>query len=122
MESESSSSTASTTQNIDKRVVGGDASVNVSGDGTHVTTIDAGAVGQSFGFARAALKDAIDFAIGSASRQQAVLVDAIEGVRESNEQLADAYETAKAGEQKVLVGVAVAIVAVVAVTALRKAH
>lgn len=117
--SKSQSNPATTTTNIDSRVVGGDNSTNISAHGSTIQLTDAGAVGGAFGFAREAVKDAFDFATGNQTRATAVLTSAIEGVSKNTEQLKDAYETAKAGEQKVLVGVAVAIVAVVGVAALR---
>jgi len=114
-----SSSSASTT-NIDQRVVGGDGSTNISlQSGNTVTLTDGGSVQASFGFARDALKGAFDFATGSATKSQQVLASALEGVAKSSENVADAYKTSKAGEQKVLVAVGVLIAGVVGIAALR---
>ncbi len=120
--SDSKSDTSTSTTNIDARVAGGDGSINVSnpqGGSLTLTLTDAGSIGASFGFARDALKNALDFAGAAGVRESNIVGEALEKFQKSEAQLADAYATAKAGEQKVLVGVAIAIVATVAVAALR---
>lgn len=121
--SQSDSSQSSVTTQSDMRIVGGDGSINLSSQnssvGVTVTTTDAGTVNQAFGFARDALKQAIDFSVGSATRNTQVLEHALEGVKDSEAQVADAYTTAKAGEQKILVAGALVIVGLVAVAALK---
>lgn len=111
--SDSTSQTQANTTNIDKRIAGGANSTIVSADNSSVTVTDAGAVHASFGFANDVFSKALD-AITSTS---AASIDAAQA---SEKQVADAYTTAKAGEQKVLVGVGVAIVGVVAIAALRR--
>ncbi len=111
-ESSSSSSSNQTTTNVDKRLVGGEGSIGISGDNSSVTLVDAGAVSASFGFAREALKNAIQVAASSATETADTATAALDKVK-------DAYSEAKAGEQKVLVGVGVIVVGVIAVAALR---
>jgi len=103
------------TENADMRVVGGDASTNISAqDSTvRVNVTDAGSVRAAFGFANDIAKDAFNFAI---SNQH----DVADIVEKSEAAVSDAYSTAKAGEQKVLVGAALAIVGVVAFAAVNK--
>lgn len=110
--SDSTSQTQANTTNIDKRISGGADSTIVSADNSNVTVTDAGAVHASFGFASDVFSKALD-SITSTSQQS------IDAAQKSEQTVADAYTTAKAGEQKVLVGVGIAIVGVVAVAALR---
>lgn len=102
---ESSSATSSqantSTANYDLRVAGGNNSTNVSASNSTVWVTDNGAVNNAFGFAR----DAFNGAVG--------------GFAKSAEMVKDAYSEAKAGEQKVLVGMGLIITGVVAVAALR---
>lgn len=101
--SSSSSSADTTTQNYDLRVVGGNNSTNVSANNSQVTLVDAGAVQQAFGFSR----DAFNAAVG--------------GLASSVGAIQDAYSTAKAGEQKVLVAGGLIIMGIVAVAAVKGA-
>lgn len=102
--SSSSSSTANTTtQNYDLRVAGGNNSTNVSASNSTVTLTDRGAVASAFGFSR----DAFNSAVG--------------GFAKSVEQIQEAYSTAKAGEQKVLVAGGLIIMGIVAVAAVKGA-
>lgn len=111
--SSSSASTQATT-NTDARVVGGDNSANVSAAHSNVTinTTDAGAVHDAFGFAAHVSDGAFDMA--SASQVQTT-----QATQSAMAQVADAYSTAKAGEQKIFAGAALAVVGVVAAIALR---
>lgn len=109
----SSSDASTTTNNTDMRVVGGNNSTNTSahvGNGSAVTvnTVDAGAVAASFGFAKDVSAQAFNFA--SASQ-----IDTSKTVASAMGQVAEAYSTAKAGEQKIFAGAALAVVGVVAV-------
>lgn len=110
----SSSASTQTTTNTDARVVGGANSANVSASGSTVTinTTDAGAVHDAFGFAAHVSDNAINLA--SASQIQTT-----QAVQQSMAQVADAYSTAKAGEQKIFAGAALAVVGVVAAIALK---
>lgn len=110
--SEGKTQANTSTYNIDKRIASGADSVNVSADNSTVTVTDRGAVNAAFGFASDAFKQAVG-AIGDQASQ------AVSAVQASEQTVADAYVTAKAGEQKVLVGVGIAIVGVVAIAALR---
>lgn len=113
--SSSSASTATTTNQTDMRVVGGNDSVNVSAQSSTVnlTTTDRGAVAGAFGFARDVSAQAFNFA--SASQ-----IDTSKTVTDAMGKVADAYSTAKAGEQKIFAGAALAIVGVVAAISFRR--
>ena len=50
-DSSSASTSASTTQNFDKRVVTGANSVGISGDGNAVQVLDGGAIAKAFDYA-----------------------------------------------------------------------
>ena len=111
--SASSTQANTTTTNIDKRVAAGDNSTIVSADNSTVTLTDQGAVHDAFGFAQAAFDKTVQ-AIGDNTHET------LSAVQQSESTLADAYATAKAGEQKVLVAAGLLIVGVVAVAALRR--
>ena len=113
--SSSSSSTATTTQNSDMRVVGGNDSVNLSAQDSTVSlvTTDRGAVNAAFGFADFVSAQAFDFA-------HAAQIDTSKTVTGAMEKVADAYSTAKAGEQKIFAGAALAVVGVVAAIAMKR--
>ncbi len=117
--SKSSSQANQSSTTVDKRIAGGDGSINLSGDGSTITVTDAGAVNAAFGFARDTARDAFDFATGSATRSNQIVGEALEGVAKAVDEVGDAYSEAKAGEQKVLVGMGLVVVGVVAVAALR---
>lgn len=107
--STSSSNQSTTTNNIDRRIAAGPGAI-VSGDSSPITvsTGDYGAIHEAFGFASNVQAGALESAHAS-----------LDAVTASEKQVADAYGTAKAGEQKVLVGVAIALVALVAVASLK---
>lgn len=124
------SSQHTTTTQVDARIATGADSVALSApmaqltnSNINLTITDNQAVQQSFGFARDALAGAVNFATQTQAKDSSFLQDALAEnervVSGALNQVADAYTTAKAGEQKVLVGVGVAIVAVVAVVALK---
>lgn len=125
--SSSSSSSTTTTQNFDKRIATAPSSVAVSGDNSTasltVYSTDAGSVHDSFGFASGALKDAVDFVQNTLNKANdqvsAAIGQTLDVVTKSEAHVADAYATAKAGEQKILVGVGLVIAGIVAVAALR---
>lgn len=121
--SSSSSSTASTTKNLDMRVVGAEGSSNAStyieASGSTVTLTDSGAVNgafmfatgverDAFGFAAEVAQDAFDMSSASQINANQTILDAVEGVK-------DAYSDAKQGEQNILAAVGLAVVAMVAV-------
>lgn len=109
---DSSSTSTQATSNTDARVVGGDGSVNISSTGS-ITMTDAAAVHEAFGFAESVAADAFDMA--SASQ-----IETGKTVKDALGQVSSAYSTAKAGEQKIFAGAALAIVGVVAVIAFKK--
>lgn len=108
----SSSKTNQTTNNTDMRVVGGDLSTNVSAQNSTVSVIDAGAIHEAFGFGQSVMDGAFNFASASQVNTSQTVGDALGKVEE-------AYSTAKAGEQKIFAGAALAVVGVVAFVALR---
>ncbi|MFZ4878440.1 hypothetical protein ACL9RI_25420 [Janthinobacterium sp. Mn2066] len=129
--SDSDSSQTQINESQDNRITGGTGSVNLVtsrssvGGNVNISTTDFGSVGRSFDFAEAIAKGAANTAAASAAQVQAVATDAMKSVQaaygDSNETLADAYKTSKAGEQKVMVAVGMAIVGVVALKALGRA-
>lgn len=110
--SSSQANTTNTTQNTDMRVVGGNNSTNVSAQNSTVNVTDAGAVASAFGFANTVTQNAFDFAHASQ-------IDTSKTVADALGQVQAAYSTAKAGEQKIFAGAALAIVGVVAAIAMR---
>lgn len=113
-DSSSNSSSNTTTQQTDARVVGGDKSTNISTSNSTVNVIDAGAVQSAFGFAEGVSAQAFDFAHASQ-------IDTSKTVKEAMQEVADAYSEAKAGEQKIFAGAALAVVGVVAFIGLKRA-
>ncbi|WP_454774889.1 hypothetical protein [Janthinobacterium tructae] len=130
-DSKSDSSQTQTQESQDNRITGGTGSVNLStsrssvGGDINISTTDFGSVDRSFTFAEQIAKGAANAAAASAASVQAMATDAMSSVKaaygDSSDTLADAYKTAKAGEQKVMVAVGMAIVGVVAIKALGKA-
>lgn len=108
----SSSQSQQTTSNADLRVVGGNNSTNVSAQNSTITVTDANAVHDAFGFASTVTQSAFDYA-------HATQVDTSKTVSDAMAQVSDAYSTAKAGEQKIFAGAALAVVGVVAFVALK---
>lgn len=110
----SAASTATTTTNTDSRVVGGNNSINLSSSGstTTINNTDSGSVAAAFGFAKDVSANAFNYA-------QASQIDTSKTVSDAMGQVAAAYSTSKAGEQKVFAGAALAIVGVVAFIGLK---
>lgn len=128
-DSDSDSSQTQIQESQDNRISGGNGSTNLVasrsnvGGNVNISTTDFGAVDRSFKFAEQMGVGAANTAAASANSVTAIAKSAMDSVKEaygnSNESLASAYEGAKAGEQRVLVGVGIAIVAVVALKALK---
>lgn len=112
-DSSSSAASSQATTNQDMRVVGGDGSSNVSATNSTITMTDNGAVHAAFGFAEHAMNDAIESSTASA-------ISTANTAKEAMDRVADAYSTAKAGEQKIFAGAALAIVGTVAVIAFKR--
>lgn len=129
--SSSDSSQTQINETQDNRITGGTGSVNLStsrssvGGDVNISTTDFGSVDRSFSFAEQIAKGAANAAAASAASVQAMATDAMSSVKaaygDSSDALADAYKTAKAGEQKVMVAVGMVIVGLVAIKALGKA-
>lgn len=111
--SSSASTQATTTTNTDARVVGGDSSTNISAAGSTINMTDSGAVHAAFGFAEHVSKDAFDMV-------SAAQINTANTAKNAMEKVTDAYSTAKAGEQKIFAGAALAVVGVVAAIALKR--
>lgn len=119
----------SSSENQDNRISGGNGSINLSTNrsdisGVTITTIDAGAVGGAFDFARDVATGAANTAAASSSANLAVTKSAMQAVQDayagSTEKIASAYTEGKAGEQKIMVAAGLLIVGVVAMKALGK--
>jgi hypothetical protein len=111
--SDNSQTTNTTTETQDNSIIGGNGSANVvvsRSNNVNLTMTDAGTVEKSFKFAQEAQAGAL-----------AAANHALQTVHEAEQsamgQLADAYKTAKAGEQKILVFAVVGFVAIVAAKA-----
>lgn len=115
--SSSDNSQTTATESNDNSVVGGNGSTNVSisknSGEINLALTDHGAVDKSFELAKQVTRDAINSAANSLQTVQDVERDAMARV-------SDAFATAKAGEQKILVGAVVGLVAIVAVKVLGK--
>lgn len=112
-DSSSSSASSQATTNQDMRVVGGDSSSNVSATNSTVNVTDQGAIHAAFGFAEHAMNEAIESSTASA-------ISTANTAKEAMTKISDAYSTAKAGEQKIFAGAALAIVGTVAVIAFKR--
>lgn len=116
---DSSSSTSNATQNIDQKVQTAAGSTGVSASGSSIVTmVDMGAVGKAFDFAAGIASGAANEAAASGAQVSNIAASALQSVqaayKDSSGTLATAYETAKAGEQKIMVVAALAVVAIVA--------
>jgi hypothetical protein len=107
----SSSSSSQTTNNTDARVVGGNGSTNLSLVGNTgpvaISTTDQGAVAGAMDLARTSLVTSQTVATAAMGTSEKTFKGALDSVT-------DAYETAKAGDQKI---VAIAGMAVVGLAA-----
>jgi hypothetical protein len=112
-DSSSSSSQASSTTTKDMRVAGGNSSTNISADNSSITVSDAGAIHDAFGFAAQVSQNAF---AGVAASDAATA----DQVKQALASVQAAWSDAKQGEQKILVGLGVVVVAIVGVAALKK--
>lgn len=125
--SKSSSSTTNTAENYDMKnqVESGGVGVSAAnGSSVNVTTTDFRTVERAFDFAAMLAKGAANESVASGQRNNAVVTTALQSVQNayagSTDKIANAFETAKAGEQKIMVAAALALVAIVAFNAVRK--
>jgi uncharacterized beta-barrel protein YwiB (DUF1934 family) len=121
----SSSSTSNETQNIDQKIQTAAGSTGVSASGNSVVTmLDGGAVGKAFDFAANIAQGAAQEATASSASIQSMATSAMQSVqsayKDTTGTVAAAYETAKAGEQKIMVAVAMSILAIVAIKVMGK--
>jgi hypothetical protein len=124
--SSSSSATTSTTENRDMRVVGGDASQNISANDSEVTVIatDHGAVAGGLQLGTLAVNKTTSTAqtmfsdaLRSATETQKITVGAISA---ANERLALAYQSGQAGDQTSLKYAGFVVVGLAAVMLFRR--
>jgi hypothetical protein len=129
--SSSDSSQSQLQESQDNRITAGEGAValvasrsSVGGD-VNLTSTDFGTVNKAFDFANAIAKGAASEAAASSAKVAEMATSAMQSVKQayagSNETIADAYETSKAGEQKVMVAVGLAVVGMVAFRAMGRA-
>lgn len=99
--SSSEASTSSTTENRDMRVVGGDASTNIStNDSTvNVMTTDHGAVQAGMTLGTQAIQAATSSTNNALTSSTNIFEGALGAVSKANERLALAYQSGQAGDQ-----------------------
>jgi len=124
-ESQSDSSQTQLQESQDNRITGGAGSVNLNtsrssvGGSINVSTTDFGTVEKSFDFATAIAQGAANAAAASSGQVSAIAKDAFTAVKNAygdySDKIDTAYETSKAGEQKIMVAAALAVVALVAI-------
>lgn len=122
---DSSSSTSNATQNIDQKIQTAAGSTGVSASGNSVVTmLDGGAVGKSFDFAERIASGAAKEAAASGAQVSSIAANAMQSVqaayKDTTGAVSAAYETAKAGEQKIMVVAALGVLAVVAIKVMGK--
>ncbi len=105
--------TTSSTENKDMRIAGGNYSTLVSADNSNVTVTDAGVINAAFGFAKGALD-------GVLKSENQIHEAANDQVTKALASVETAWADAKAGEQKVLVGMGLIVVGIVAVQSFKK--
>lgn len=121
--SKSSSSTSQTSNNYDQKNQVAEGGVGISGvsGGSQVSvmTTDYGTVSKAFDFAAMLASGAASESAASQAAVQQTATSAMQSVQSAykgvNENLAAAYEGAKAGEQKIMVAGALALLALVAI-------
>ena len=125
--SKSNSSTTNTAENYDMKnqVESGGVGVSAANNSNvNVTTTDFRSVEKAFDFAAMLARGAADESAASGQRNTAVVNSALQSVKNayagSTDAIKDAFETAKTGEQKIMVAAALALVAIVAFNAVRK--
>lgn len=137
----SSSNTASTTNNIDQRLLLEDGGLGVSASGgsnVTVNALDAGAIKESFGLADAALNDvvtlaessisgahyttrqALSGALSSVEGSRQAFADALGEVAQARKDVATAYEDSKIGNRVAVLAGAAVVVVIVALAVLKK--
>jgi len=128
--SQSDSSQTQLQESQDNRVTAGAGAAtlvmsraNVGGD-VNVTSTDYGSVSKAFDFAKDLAHGAADESAASQASVSQFATSAMQSVqaayKDTSGTLAAAYETAKAGEQKVMVVAALGVLAVVAVKVMGK--
>lgn len=124
--SKSSSASHTTNNNYDQKnqVAEGGTGVSASGN-ARVTLTDQGAVGKAFDFAALLSQGAASERAASSASTTQMAQSAMQSVQSAYKDvgtnLASAYEGAKAGEQKIMVAAALALVALVAIKLIGKA-
>lgn len=119
-DSTSNANQTSTTEQFDMRVAGGANSSNVSAQNSSVTITDLNAVEKAFSYSQATALQSFGFAKSSLAGTLELANESLTVAEHSQSMLADAYKTAKAGEQKIMVAGALLIGGIVAVQALKR--
>jgi hypothetical protein len=131
-DSSSSANQTQTTETQDNRIASAVGSANINNSrgtitgGVSLTTIstDQGTVSKAFDFANKVTAGAANEAAASMGAVQATATSAVDSVaaayKDSNKTIADAYQTSKAGEQKILVAGALALLAIVGIKSFGK--
>ncbi|MGZ4837646.1 MAG: hypothetical protein ACXVZR_03790 [Terriglobales bacterium] len=124
----SSSSTSNIQETQDNRIAAAQNSSNlqnsrgvINGD---VNMLDGGAINSAFDFAQKISDGAANEMAASLGANQDTMMTAMDAVRKAyagaNDNLAEAYQTAKAGDQKIMAMGALVVLAIVAVKVLGK--
>lgn len=118
----SSSASASTTNNTDMRVVGGDDSVNLSAQNSDVSIIatDHGAVAAGMQLGSEAITASTKTATAAMDSGTNMFNGALGAVKDANERLALAYQSGQAGDQTSLKYAGFIVVGLAAVMLFRK--
>lgn len=115
---ESKSSSSQQTDNVDGRVVGGDASSNISAannSGTlNITALDGGAISQSMALAFAGVEGAQSLAAQTIDQNADLLKNVVTATREGQDQFAAALENVKTADTRMLAFGALAVLGFVA--------
>ena len=118
------SESSSTTKNQDQRVVGGDSSVNQSisldGSNNRLTVTDHGAVSGALSLALRGVEESATLAKETQAATGNILDGALRMVGEQQAGFVNTVETIKTADQKVLVGVGLAVVGLVAVSVFKR--
>lgn len=124
----SSSSTTNLQETQDNRIAAAQNSSNLQNSrgiiGGDVNMLDGGAINSAFDFAQKISDGAANEMAASLGASQDTMMTAMDAVRKAyagaNENLSEAYQTAKAGDQKIMAMGALVVLAIVAVKVMGK--
>jgi hypothetical protein len=128
--SDSSANQTTTTETQDNRIAAAPDSTSINNSrgniqaGNNINLTDDGAVGRSFDFAQSIAEGAANMQAASAGQMATTVTNALGAVQaayqDESKKISDAYETSKAGEQKILVAGALLIAGIVAIKSFGK--